>query len=382
MAVPWINFLAPSMGGIGPIELNDLERLNKLTAANGVPFYAGRFYPKDSTDIFNGLRLGLFSETPPWLTWEEIRPTQIWMVPIFEDERIISTLTTVERIDYWPRMPEDNLPELVINDFDRVVLSYVNNKGEGIFDTIDPGIEINQNVIPPVFAAGYVGISEVKGRVTEWGFYDQGFSFINKKEYGNPKYLLQNYYGTDTPQQQKDDYSEIVKVRMTDAFYDRNPDITNGEYPDYSINTTTGDPRNMTRVIFDSDYESWAIYDKDLADNYGSRKWQDITAPLGSRPTVGSFIEQKTSSLDTMVITLKTSAVTVVIPDGPPIPGSVAELGQLALETLGSNLSNNVWYFYLPVRYDGRIPAKRIEFLLNKAGINKVDNPNHVFTTE
>lgn len=382
MAVPWINFLAPSMGGIGPIEANDLERLNKLTGENGVPFYAGRFYPKDSDSILSGLQLGLISQTPPWLTWEEIRPTQIWMVPVFEDERIISTLTTIERIDYWPRLPSDNLPELEITDFDRRVMSYVNNKGEGIFDTIDPGIEVTQNLIPPVFAAGYVGISEIKGRITEWGFYDQGFTFINKKDYGNPKYLLQNYYGTNTPQQDKDDYSEIVKVRMTDAFYDRNPELTDGNYPEYPINKTTGDPRDMTRVILGSDYQNWAIYDKDKAEKYGSNRWREIVRPSGSRPSVGSFMEVKTSSLDTMVITLKTSCVTVVIPDADPLPGSVAELGQLALETLGSNLTNNVWYFYLPVRYDGRIPAKRIEFLLNKAGINKIDNPNHVFTTE
>jgi len=133
-----------------------------------IPFYAGRFYPKDSQAILDGLQLGLFSETPPWLTWEEIIPTQIWMVPVFEDERIVSTLTSIERIDFWPRLESDNLPELKITDFDRRVMSLVNNRGAGIFDTLDPGIEVTQNLIPPVFAAGYVGISEIKGRVTEW----------------------------------------------------------------------------------------------------------------------------------------------------------------------------------------------------------------------
>jgi hypothetical protein len=138
----------------------------------------------------------------------------------------------------------------------------------------------------------------------------------------------------------------------------------------------------MQRIILDSDYKKWAIYDKDNAEKYGSSEWRKIISPSGSTPKIGSFMEMKTSALDTMVITIKTSCVTVVIPDASPLPGSIAELGQLALETLGSNLTNNIWYFYLPVRYDGRIPAKRIEFLLNKAGINKIDNPNHVFTTE
>ena len=377
MAVPWINLLAPSMGGIGPIELNDLERLQKLRG-NGIPFYAGRFYPKDSQAIIDGLQLGLISETPPWLTWEEIKPTQIWMVPVFEDERIVSTLTTIERIDIWPRLPSDNLPELKLTEFDEKQLIGLNIRD---FPNIDPGIIVNQNVIPPVFAAGYVGISEIKGKVTEWAFYDQGLTFINKKEYGNPKPILKNYYNTTNPITDAEDYSEIVKVRMRDAFFDRNPAVVPGEYKSYPIDKTTGDPTGMTRVILNPDYSDWAIYDEDRAEKYGSVEWQKIVSPSGSTPSVGSFMEVKTSSLDTMVITIKTSCITVVIPDADPLPGSVAELGTLALETLGSNLTNNIWYFYLPVRYDGRIPAKRIEFLLNKAGINKIDNPNHVFTT-
>lgn len=374
MAVPWINFLAPSMGGIGPIELNDLQRLNRLTAANGIPFYAGRFYPKDSQAIIDGLQLGLFSETPPWLTWQEIIPTQIWMVPVFEDERIVSTLTTIERIDYWPRLPEDNLPELKLTTFDDKMLDLVNSRQ---YDTLDPGIEVTQNLLPPVFAAGYVGISEIKGRVTEWAFYDQSLTFINKKEYGEPRYL------DDDNISFADDYSEVVKIRMSDIYRDKNPNLVPGEPLEYAIDKVSGNPKGMQKfpaVFSGSDYKQWAITDSEYAKKYGSIAWKRYTLPYGSKPRVGSFTEIKTSSLDTMVITIKTSCITVVIPDADPLPGSVAELGQLALETLGSNLTNNIWYFYLPVRYDGRLPAKRIKFLLNKAGINKIDNPNHVFT--
>ena len=76
MAIPFINILAPSLGGIGPIELNDFNRLTRLNG-NGIPFYAGRFYPKDSTGIWierDGLKnqIGLIAETPPWYCWENI----------------------------------------------------------------------------------------------------------------------------------------------------------------------------------------------------------------------------------------------------------------------------------------------------------------------
>ena len=368
MAVPWINFLAPSMGGIGPIELNDLERLNKLTDANGIPFYAGRFYPKDSQAIIDGLQLGLISQTPPWLTWEEIKPTQIWMIPVFEDERIVSTLTTIERIDWWPRLASDNLPEFEPNAFDARMIEEINIRYN---DHLDPGILVRQNVLPPIFAAGYVGISEIKGQVTEWAFYDQELTWINKKEYGNPRPVLQNELTL------KDDYSEIVKVR-SDGVHIKSPaDIPASGKLEFPLSPSTGRPLGFSRVQV-GPYDEWANTDPGYAKTVGNNNWNDLTKmTTGGTPRVGSFAEIKTSALDTMVITIKTSCITVVIPDADPLPGSVAELGTLALETLGSNLTNNIWYFYLPVRFDARNPVKRIEFLLNRAGINKIDNPSY-----
>ena len=50
MAVPFINVLAPSMGGIGPIETADFGKLSRLN--NGIPFYAGRLYPKKEDDAW------------------------------------------------------------------------------------------------------------------------------------------------------------------------------------------------------------------------------------------------------------------------------------------------------------------------------------------
>jgi hypothetical protein len=186
MAVPWINFLAPSMGGIGPIELADFSKLQTLQERNGVPFYAGRFYPKDSQAIIEDLSIGLISETPPWLMWEEIKPTQIWMVPAFEDERIVSTMTSIERIDVWPR-EEDDPGE--IPDFDTESerhLTVENNYwGDASLsltvyapnNTIDPGITVTQNVLPPILVAGYVGISQISGRVSEYGFWAEASTY-------------------------------------------------------------------------------------------------------------------------------------------------------------------------------------------------------------
>ena len=46
-------------------------------------------------------------------------------------------------------------------------------------NTIDPGIEVQQNVLPPALVAGYVGISQISGRVSEYGFYDSEIHIVN-----------------------------------------------------------------------------------------------------------------------------------------------------------------------------------------------------------
>ena len=185
MAVPFINFLAPSMGGIGPIELSDFSKLQTLQSKNGVPFYAGRFYPKDNQQIIDGFNLGLISQTPPWLTWERIQPTQIWMVPAFEDERIVTMNVTIERIDLWPRETDDyeGVDDDTVNDLVTYEPKYyggdVIEKAWGSLNllpsfngSLDPGIEIKQNLnyIPPIITLGYLGIAEVSGYCSEWGF--------------------------------------------------------------------------------------------------------------------------------------------------------------------------------------------------------------------
>ena len=368
MAVPWINFLAPSMGGIGPIELADLPKLNELTEKNGIPFYAGRFYPKDSQAIIDGtLQLGLISQTPPWLTWEEIESTQIWMVPVFEDERVVSTVTTIERIDLWPRDPEEGLPEWEQTYYDDQIQSEAWGWGGGLVGVnIDPGIEVTQNVVPPALFLGYVGISAISGRITEYAFYDQEMTYIKAPQYNMPGLGGGDY-----------EYTEITRVRG-DGIWTQSP----AELPEagtpFEIEENGGYPGNLTHLTPSSAYQQWAMSsDITEARLWGNETWNELTKFNDQgEPQIGTFQEFKTSELDTVVFTIKVSAVTVVVPDEPfpdDVATGLADYTQIALETLGSNLSNNIWYFYLPVRYNGEIPGERIQYLLNRAAINQPD---------
>ena len=380
MAVPWINFLAPSMGGIGPIELSDLSKIRKLEERNGVPFYAGRFYPKDSQAIIEGLSLGLISQTPPWLMWEEIKPTQIWMVPAFEDERIVSTMTSVERIDVWPR-DEDDPGE--IPDFDTETARHlaVENQYWGdaslsltVFapnNTIDPGITVTQNVLPPVLVAGYVGISQISGRVSEYGFYDSEVHIVNHRSYGM-EYLPTDEY-------------EMIRIREDGAWIRRDaelPRLDNGQLA-FIDDDDDGYPKDQQAWSRD-EYDGDGLYSLFVHSNYNEAqlfghqytnlltRW---TSNENSSPTAG-LVSFRPSRMDTIVLTIKVSCITVVIPD--PVPGetalALADYARAGLETFGSNLTNNIWYFYWPVRYNGDIPSQRFDNFLARAGINKLSN--------
>ncbi|QPB08267.1 hypothetical protein PQC11_gp061 [Synechococcus phage S-H9-1] len=380
MAVPFINFLAPSMGGIGPIELADFSKLQTLQSKNGVPFYAGRFYPKDNQAIIDGFNLGLISQTPPWLTWEEIKPTQIWMVPAFEDERIVTMNVTIERIDLWPREVADyeGMDEQTAND----LVTYepkqyggdVIEKAWGQLNllpsfngSLDPAVEIAQNLnyIPPIITLGYLGIAEVSGYCSEWGFYDQELTIVNGTDYGQPQY---GYGGAD---ELGYNYTEVVQVRPDGAWVYRDADISEGAIPKYDDNKALYEP-----FIQQASYLNSAIYDEQLGRTFGNAYWENRTKREDSgNPRAGMIAEVKTSEMDCVVYTIKVACTTIVVPDVLTGPDEVVrqELGSAALETFASNLSNNIWYFYLPVRYNAEVPNERIQHLYEQAGINNVD---------
>lgn len=381
MAVPFINFLAPSMGGIGPIELSDFSKLQTLQSKNGVPFYAGRFYPKDNQQIIDGFNLGLISQTPPWLTWERIQPTQIWMVPAFEDERIVTMNVTIERIDLWPRETDDyeGMDEQTANALVTYEPKYyggdVIEKAWGRLNllpsfngSLDPGVEIKQNLnyIPPIITLGYLGIAEVSGYCSEWGFYDQELTIVNGTRYGQPQY---GYGGADALGY---DYSEVIKVRPDGAWIYRNAEITEGAIPDYDDLAERG---FYVPYVQQTSYFNSAIYDETIANRFGNEYWNNFTKVDENNPRAGLVAEVKTSDMDCIVYTIKVACTTIVVPDVLTGPDEVVrqELGSAALETFASNLSNNIWYFYLPVRYNGEIPNERIDYLLSQAAINNVD---------
>ena len=386
MAVPFINFLAPSMGGIGPIELVDLPRLAELQGpgGNGVPFYAGRFYPKDNQAIIDGLQLGLISQTPPWLTWERIQPTQIWMIPAFEDERIVTMNVTIERIDLWPRLDEDyegmdpqTAQKLLAfeppgygGSVETDAWGSVNLLPSFGGDSIDPGITINQNLnyIPPGLTLGYLGIAEVQGVCTEWGFYDQELTIVNGTKYGQAQY---GYGGADALGY---DYSEIIKVRPDGSWIYRDAEIpSEGTLPSYD---NLADRGFFVPYVQNSSYYNSAIFEEQYAYRFGNQYWNTLTGIDNSgNARAGMITEIRTSQMDCLVYTIKVACTTIVVPDALAGQDEITRqaYAQAALESFGSNLSNNIWYFYLPVRYNGGIPNQRIEYLLNNTAINRIN---------
>ena len=393
MAVPWINLLAPSMGGIGPIELVDVPKLNELKAKNGVPFYAGRFYPKDSQSIISELNFGLISETPPWLCWEPILSTQIWMVPVLEDERIISTNTQVVRIDVWPRdeETEEDIGSWENTTWDDQMQGELwGNINLGPFavgptnDTIDPGIIVQQNSVPPVLFAGYVGISTITGYVSEYGFYDQEFMTVNGLKYGQAQYQGKaRQYNEDKFLNKEEEYQEIWRYRSDGIWVKKDADLNSGGKLEFPIGSNGYPSGGYFKEVNAADRSQWVISDKTKAKRYGNDKWDFYTqvydgeGGLCKLPSIGVFSGYRPTKLDTIVYTIKVSCQTIVVPDDPT-PGSVKEAlksySNEAAETFGSNLTNNVWFFYMPVRYNGNLQAERTEYLLQRAAINISEN--------
>lgn len=367
MAVPWINLLAPSMGGIGPVEISDLGKLEELTDNNNVPFYAGRFYPKDSQAVFDGLQLGLISTTPPWLTWEEIKDTQIWMVPVLEDERIVTMNVTVDRIDLWPR--DEGVDYLPVDDptsYDMAVRPSVwgHSSTDITYANVDPGIIVTNDVVPPVLFLGYVGISTISGYVSEVPFYDQELTIINAPQYNMPDL------------DERD--AEILHVR-SDGIWRQRPAILPEDGQPLIIEKTNGYPTfeaGWRRTTPNATYALFAISEEEEeAKTFGSRRWDELTRPKSDgSPRAGTIAEVKSSELDTVVITIKVSCTTIILPD-EPFPDSVltglVSYGKIGLETFGSNLTNNIWYFYWPVRYNGEFAGDRTQFLLNRTAVNQ-----------
>ena len=409
MAIPFINILAPSLGGIGPIELADFNRLTRLNG-NGIPFYAGRFYPKDSTGIWidrGNLKdqIGFIAEIPPWRCWEYIDPTQIWMLSATPQEQIISTTTSIARIDWWPREEEDGLPEnpQATNGWDYTPDEWeqsraragwgwgstgANNIGASLdITSLDPLVEVQQNLNMPILFNQRVAISGIQGRCSEYAFFDQELRYMNGT--GLNQNAFENaFYAENYP----DGYRDYWRLRSDGAWKKRNQPIP-VDYDDVDWGNTLIDERFQgtpsgympTGWVRDSadelDYLTTAITDPLLANRYGTEFWNEYTKynEPGGSARMGQLLEIVPSAFDTVVYTIKVSCVTIVgqnvedpaIADEPLGPFDVT-LGDARInlaDNVAQNLFANDWYFYWPVRYDTRYAEFRNEFLLNRAGI-------------
>jgi len=409
------------MGGIGPIELVDISKIDVLREQNGIAFYAGRFYPKNTADEWDFLQPGFFSETSPFIGWKDIGDTQIWMIPVLEDERIFNMECEVTHINVWPRSIEETQDqgEYTPTGYDTVMQTAGWRKyepGEGgiidsVFDgspveNLDPGLVIRNNSVPPILFLGYVGISEVSGRVTEYAFYDQEMIIVNGTRYNqshfevNAKnYRLSQGFASDDAEIaflqgdfEPDTYQEILRIR-TDGIWRKvgfdiansTFDITSAEY----TNQDTGNPVGFEQIVTSGSADSrsnWFDWTYSSV-QYASEGFPEQRARTSSAVQITSdgipFVKYEAgivqqfvpSRLNQVVFTIKVSCETVIVPDAipPDTEEGLLELGQIGLETFGSNLLNNIWYFYMPVVYNGDYLGDRIEELTSRGAINNTD---------
>ena len=401
MTVPFINILAPSMGGIGPIELADMGRLAQLSG-NGVPFYSGRFYPKNHTKFWDGIKPGLISQTPPWITWEDIEDTQIWMVSAFPGEKIVSTNTSIDRIDLWPRDPKDGLPVWEQTGYDQAA----QNRGWGDVGldhiwaqsgSCDPGINITQNVLGVNLATlGALGISQLSGYCSEYAFYDQELRLANGMFYGQPNMQVDAARFVDwdkdgNPMPPLEDYKELLRIREDGPWMYRNaempaqgklefPDLDGYPAPPFEHNDGSG------WVSSEQNYKEWVCTDREKAKTYGNEWWDYYTKHIVDgtdvAPRMGQMLQIKPSELDTVVYTIKTACQVIYLPEddwwGSDINSETEKLAAYAATAYGAYLTNQIWYFYLPVRYSARFNPERTEFLLNRAGLKRNSDPNYI----
>ena len=357
MALPLINIYAYTMGGIGPVETKDISALSKLAESNGVPFYAGRFYPKNHDAKWQLFNVGFNSQTAPWMTWEDIGPTQIWMLPAFEDERIIKLKVSIDRVDLWPERnnPENDLPPWEQTSWDdQMQQRFWGSNSVGVDDTtqlagsggsIDPGITITQNMTSSALTLGYVGIAELSGNFTEYAFYDQEIQVMNGESYGQPQMRGQawtyfNYHqpdetlnATEATEEQLYEYKEFWRIRCDGVWIRRNAEPPTKGKLEFK-NNILGLPENMEHwdVPVSHEYGQWLNTDKNVANTFGNTKWdkhtkylQQTNPPIAytdpkvnNIPGMGQMLTYKPSNLDTVVYTIKAAAEVIVVPDAMP----------------------------------------------------------------
>lgn len=402
MAVPFINIFANTMGGIGTIELNDYTKLvNGLKQRAGVPFYAGRFYPTKTAEEWNFLSPGFLAQTPPWLTWADMGDTPIVMVSQDPNEFIIGTTTEITHIDVWPR-DQDVIDALGRNpDEDVENLFHQRQIREGWGESPDggsrdPGINIDNEFILPVSSNplwfvlalfGQIAVSELDGHCTDYAFYDHSVIILNGYKYNQAHYKGKaRNFGSGQYIGKEVDYQEIFILRADGVWKKEDAKVSSQGQPDIQY-TREGYPANgFFRVASADMYEDWVITDRALAQTYGVERWNQylkidtLTDPEGrvyEVPAAGVILGAPTSRLDQVVYTIKVSCVSIIIVKDQPDPAREAErisLASSALATFGANIINNVWYFYMPVRFSGTYSGPRVKYIQAQSAVNRIQS--------
>lgn len=403
MAVPFINIFANTMGGIGTIELKDFDKLVTLKEQSGISFYAGRYYPEKTADAWNFLSPGFISETPPWLTWADMGITPIVFVANFPDEYIVSTTCAVTSIDVWPRDPEDdadiieNLGEIPTHNYHKSIAS-ANGPWKGLINDFDrqgrdPGFKIKNTVLDfyttgssiltGAIAGGLgnrfkMAACEIRGICTDFGFYDHEVIILNGYKYKQAQYKARARLYDERFIGKEVDYQEIFILRADGVWKKQDAEISSQGQP--VIEYTNGYPAGgFVKIVNGDVYNDWVITDPVAAKSYGVEKWKfyfEINNLEGYEvPTAGVVMKSPTSKLDTLVYTIRASVVSVIIPDAillDPDSVTINALASVAVDTFGANFFNNIWYFYMPVRFSGTYSAERATWMINQGAVSRL----------
>lgn len=179
---------------------------------------------------------------------------------------------------------------------------------------------------------------------------------VNGLKYGQANYEGKaRAYNENKFLNKEEKYQEIWRIRSDGIWIKKDADLNSTGKLNLPTGTNGYPSGGFYKEIDATNRKQWVISDKMLGKKAGNAKWDFYTqvddGPGGQclLPKVGMFAGFVPSKLDTLVYTIKVSCQTVVIPDDPT-PASVSEALQSysneALESFGSNLTNNVWFFY------------------------------------
>lgn len=442
MPVPVLNLFANTVGGIGFIPPADGSAVAKLLQENpDVPNYYGRFYPKNTADELDIYSPSLTTDTPPWMQWEEMGGTDIWMIgggTFGGREKILDMQVEVTHINVWDRgsfFVEDQSVQAILGPvpddafhterrnlyYKKYSSSYYNelyagSTPVGIYDdpkeadTMDPGIVIENNssqylpdlLANPFVLNGMLGLCQVSGKITDFSFYDHEMIIINGTKFGQIQYdtVARNYYfaNATTPEEEidllqngydADRYAEILRVRSDGVWVKKGLDIV----PDQgqpALETSDGRPDAVygwkllerNGKLYKPDAYSFKDYLKisEGGDSF-CPVWDELTSTSPALDAEGQpyteyeaglIYDTRVSELDTIVITFKVACQTIIIPDDELEYGfdeeeELENLLDLGLEQYSSELLSNIWYFYMPVRYNPIYLGDILNTYINKS---------------